>query len=863
MRPYPGVILLLAVALPAQVPCGLTTAPTGIGVPSLDWSASQLAEWDPDGPGPLGRHLVVGGAFHLAGDRPADGLALWDPATNQWSALGHLDGQVSAFAVLPNGLLLAAGSFAAPPFGWSALQVWTGSAWSDAIPQPVGRPVRDLAVAPNGDVFAACWSALGFTVQRFDSAGWQTIGTFAAASPTGFALVATMAIDANGDLLVGGSFDSVAGVAANNLARWNGSAWSALGSGVIGEVDEILVTSTGNIFVGGFFALGGPGQFVNVAQWTGSSWQPLGAGTWGTVFPEYARVQALAEVPGGIVVGGGFDLAGGQSALKVAFWNGSTWSAMGSGIEVRGPNGLPSAVLALQRTTNGDLYAAGNFGTISGRDGAGLARWNGVDWRPLRSQGIGNVATAVHRTIAGDVYLGGEFQDIDGVVHRRIAKRAGTGWQPLGSGLGAAFVGPTVTSIRSFATGEVVVGGRFPTAGGAPIAGLAVWNGTSWGPLGGGLSAPFGLPRVEALHFAANGDLYVAGNYGGAGGVPVESLARWNGSQWSAVGQGLAAALGVAPSEVSLSAVTTTAVGEVYVAADVIVGTAPASRVARFTAGVWQVIGESDATLNDLVEWTNGDLLAAGSFQSIDGVPVGCVARWSGGAWSSFGGLALGTPGGTVRRVSVLPSGALLAAGSIGLAGGSACFARWDGVAWTLFENGFAFASDLSIDPDGEVLAAGRFSSVEGIASASLVRVVPTCVASVIASAPGCSGGGSVAQLVATNDPWLGTIFVANASGLPTNSVGMTVLGLGTLSLPLPSLLPQGVAGCELLVTPDALGLLVPSGGQAVVPLPLPPVPALVGGVLHLQVVPIEFGVGGAITAVTSTNRLSLTLGIF
>jgi hypothetical protein len=57
--------------------------------------------------------------------------------------------------------------------------------------------------------------------------------------------------------------------------------------------------------------------------------------------------------------------------------------------------------------------------------------------------------------------------------------------------------------------------------------------------------------------------------------------------------------------------------------------------------------------------------------------------------------------------------------------------------------------------------------------------------------------------------------------------------------------------------------LTVPSGGSALVSLQLPLVPSLVGGVLHLQVAPIEFGVGGAITAVTSTNRLSLVLGVF
>jgi hypothetical protein len=98
---------------------------------------------------------------------------------------------------------------------------------------------------------------------------------------------------------------------------------------------------------------------------------------------------------------------------------------------------------------------------------------------------------------------------------------------------------------------------------------------------------------------------------------------------------------------------------------------------------------------------------------------------------------------------------------------------------------------------------------------------------------------------------------------MPSNGVAATVLGLGTTNVPLSSLLPQGGAGCALLVTPDVLGLALPSGGVAQVALPLPLVPAFAGTTLQLQVAPIEFGVGGAITAVTSTNRLSLTLGIF
>ncbi|MFN7587121.1 MAG: hypothetical protein ACK501_17785 [Planctomycetota bacterium] len=46
----------------------------------------------------------------------------------------------------------------------------------------------------------------------------------------------------------------------------------------------------------------------------------------------------------------------------------------------------------------------------------------------------------------------------------------------------------------------------------------------------------------------------------------------------------------------------------------------------------------------------------------------------------------------------------------------------------------------------------------------------------------------------------------ATACGLPANSVAVTVLGPGTANVPWQSLLPQGGAGCALLVTPDVLG---------------------------------------------------------
>ena len=406
-----------------------------------------------------------------------------------------------------------------------------------------------------------------------------------------------------------------------------------------------------------------------------------------------------------------------------------------------------------------------------------------------------------------------------------------------------------------------VVGGQFPSAGGVSAQALARYDGVAWGPLGSGLSWSFGAPQVEALHVDANGDLLVAGTFDSAGGIAVESLARWNGSQWSAVGSGLTTGPG---QTVFVEAVTTSVAGDVY-ASGVFAfgGPSPLGKIVVRSGGTWQVLGTTDGRVEELLLLPNGDLLVAGAFQNISGLATGCVARWSNGIWSSVGSLGQQPDFGAVDSLRELPGGDLLAGGFFGRNGTLYAFARWDGVAWTLFDDAGHVALDLAIDPNGEVLVAGNMRSSGGVASANFLRLVPPCSASAIAGGSGCAGSGGANVLGASGKPWLGTIFVANASGLANNSVAMTVLGLGTLSLPLPSLLPQGGAGCELLVTPDALGLVVPSGGQALVPLPLPLVPSLVGGVLHLQVVPIEFGAGGAITSVTSTNRLRLVLGIF
>jgi len=81
----------------------------------------------------------------------------------------------------------------------------------------------------------------------------------------GFGDVDAMAVY-NGALYVGGSFDTAGSVAANNIARWDGTNWSALGSGITGEVRS-LAGYNGDLYAGGPLSAAGGVPTSNIARW--------------------------------------------------------------------------------------------------------------------------------------------------------------------------------------------------------------------------------------------------------------------------------------------------------------------------------------------------------------------------------------------------------------------------------------------------------------------------------------------------------------------------------------------------------------------------------------------------------------------
>lgn len=472
-----------------------------------------------------------------------------------------------------------------------------------------------------------------------------------------------------------------------------------------------------------------------------------------------------------------------------------------------GSQGLDGDVLA-QCAAGGDVVIGGRFRNISGVAASCVARGQANAWQPLGSgvdTGYGVYALATMPN--GDVIAGGEFTTIGGVSARNIARWNGVTWAPLGLGLDG-FVG----ALRVMPNGDLIAGGGFDYSGTQPLYAIARWDGTAWWSLGGADS------YVNALDVLPNGDLVAAGSFTMIGGAFANRIARWNGVGWSSFGSGLSAA-------------------------------------------AWAVAAAPD-----------GSVFVGGAFGFAGGIQAPHCARWNGTAWESTAAFGFQPTSGVVC-LTVLPDGDVVAGGfewtytsTFPPATVRTTLARLDrsgGVpVWSSLDVQGSSVQSLAMLPDGSLSAAGRFDLAGSQISGNVARLMPPCPALANTAGAGCSGRTLTAQTL----PWVESTFRAKGTGLPTNALVLTVTSVTAVpqgAAPLSGIFAQGLPGCDVLVAPDILGLLVTTNGTATSSMFLPNTPPLVGVTFFHQMLPIAVDAQGAWTSVTATNALQITAGIF
>ena len=293
-----------------------------------------------------------------------------------------------------------------------------------------------------------------------------------------------------------------------------------------------MAVSGTNVYIGGCFSAAGTNDdFVNrIAMWNGSSWSPLGTGVNGYVL-------ALAVSGTNLYAGGMFGSAGGVAANNIAIWNGASWSPLGSGV-----TGLSGGYVFALAVSGTNLYVGGLFTNAGGVPANNIAVWNGSSWSAVGSGvGIGSPDRVTALAVSGtNLYVGGSFTNVGSVAANNIAVWNGSSWSTLAGGVSSPYgvKGGYSGNVESLVVSgtNLYVGGEFTSAGGVPANNIAVWNGASWSTVDGGVNGSVGAMLLNGTN------LYVGGGFTDAGDVPANDIAVWNGSSWSALGSGIGTA---------------------------------------------------------------------------------------------------------------------------------------------------------------------------------------------------------------------------------------------------------------------------------------------------------------------------------
>ncbi|MCU1451990.1 MAG: hypothetical protein JWN46_136 [Acidimicrobiales bacterium] len=596
---------------------------------------------------------------------------------------------------------------------------------------------------------------------------------------------------AGSDAYIGGDFVSVAGMPTSSfahVAHWTGGGFVPMGTGLNGTVNAIAVIGS-KVYVGGTFTTAGGKPARHLAVWNGLWWAPVGSGVaTDPSLPIPEDVEALATDGTHLFLGGQFDHAGGVPAMSVASYDPATgkFSPLGAGIQTCTSCGKtrPGRVRALLDVA-GQLYAGGTYEQAGAVLTSSFARWNGSGWTSYGSgvltaaQTTGTVAAVAVDPGSGAIYVGGQFDSAGGVAAKSLAKLTGTSWAGAGNitdGFGSA----SMVRGLAFTGGALYAGGDFSVAGGGLAAHLAVQHGSVWSQVGAGVDG-----AVEALAVTNQGSVAVGGSFDRSGSVFLANLATWGTGRWGTFGQGVQSANQTVDSIHALSVIGSgTYAGGHFLQ----VGGVPVSSIARWDGTAWHTVGTGltlsgggVGTVNAMAQIGN-NLYVGGSFDTAGGKPAHNIARWDGWSWQPLGGGLTGDLG--IVHALTAVNGRLYAGGSFSVAGSASAhdLAVWDPATgkWhplssnPVYDNGEVFTLTAY---QTELFVGGNFSSLTTGSTTSLTQNLVEYDTNNTSTAPQAGyrdfGGvnGNVNALAVTA---AGDLYVAGAFGSAGTGPGRT-----------------------------------------------------------------------------------------
>ena len=303
-------------------------------------STEQIANGEVFAIAIAGGKVYAGGVFTNAGGSGADNLAVWDGTT--WEPFctvpGEKIGNVRALQVVGSTLYVggdfqnAAGIANADYLLACNLATGTPSETTIDPAHPFSGSVKALTATSDGTLYAGGRFSNLENIPAADNVAylppggtWQPMGP--AGGTCSCALDAFVrALTANGtDVYVGTEGSNVAGIAqADHVAKWNGSAWSAMGSKTGGadgwfpagtNIYGLASAGTDVFATGTFQNANGDARADNIAWFDGTEWRPVGSNGGGNG-PWVGEGTALALIGRQLYATGNFTSAGGDTQAQ-------------------------------------------------------------------------------------------------------------------------------------------------------------------------------------------------------------------------------------------------------------------------------------------------------------------------------------------------------------------------------------------------------------------------------------------------------------------------------------------------------------------------------------------------------------------
>ncbi len=607
-----------------------------------------------------------------------------------------------------------------------------------------GSSVEAITIEPDGQILVGGFfsqyngTTVGFFLRLNSNGSLDT--TFNTNIGTGFNFTTrSIALEPDGQIVVGGQFTSLNGTSANYIARLNanGTPDAAFitnnGTGFNTQVATVALQADGRIVCGGNFSnFNGTSQFY-LARLNANGTLDTGfASASQNAAIEDIQIQADGQI---LAAGAGFfgAMSERQNLVRINQTDGTLDLSFDAGT---GPNTTFISSLAIQ--TDGSVLAVGNFTGFNGVTRSAIAKVSSSgSLNTTFTTVIGSPASVNEILVLPDnkMFIGGDFRGVNESFRDALARinadgTTDTTFNPTGLDTGGFGV---VNAIAVQTDGKVIVGGNFSNAAQGFNFGIVRLNAD--GSLDNTFNA-FTNGAINTVAVQTDGRILIGGNFTFVNGTNIQFLARLNAdgttdTTFNNGGSGF---------DSSVQDLALLSGGQILVGGDFTAynGTMGVNRIARLNAnGTLDAAFTAntgtgfDSSVNTLAVQTNGRIVAGGNFGLFNGSNRNAIARLnSNGTLDGTFSVGAGFNNSPIDLI-LQTDGRILAVGFFSAYNGITRFnlarINADGSLDSSFDSGALVNTNLAaigLQTDGRIIIGGNFSQYDGIARISIARLL-------------------------------------------------------------------------------------------------------------------------------------------